>query len=283
MGTMIKCRNCGKSISDEYLFCPYCASQLESICPGCNKKVLPEYAFCPYCATEIRQNKPKAVKPAKNAKPLSRPTTAKVKEPTPKPATKPSQDLNVVEKAKTITREILKELKGMKNAKRKKFRELCQEYYDKDYEYSDNNDLNSNMTVEFIQHETYRGFNSSGWRCDFDGTEFVVAVKSASDGKHYFAITGLSFSGGNLIYEVSEIDTNNVFDHNRYSYENCTIFELLELIDKYEKPSILEALEAIKRYVDFRIIKCLSDVSRQFFDLYHEELYEYGLRRKYNR
>jgi predicted transcriptional regulator len=48
------CPECGKEISKEFIVCPYCGFNLQSICPSCGKETSPDFKLCPYCGEKLR-------------------------------------------------------------------------------------------------------------------------------------------------------------------------------------------------------------------------------------
>ena len=51
-----KCKVCGKNVSKEYEFCPFCGAQLKVRCSKCGNALREEDLFCPRCGTP--KNKP---------------------------------------------------------------------------------------------------------------------------------------------------------------------------------------------------------------------------------
>ena len=51
------CKTCQQQLSDEFVYCPKCGSELildnHIICSKCNRSVDKEFAFCPYCGNKI--------------------------------------------------------------------------------------------------------------------------------------------------------------------------------------------------------------------------------------
>jgi RNA polymerase subunit RPABC4/transcription elongation factor Spt4 len=43
------CRHCGKTVSEDATFCPYCGGQIELTCPHCKTHLEDDMAFCPKC------------------------------------------------------------------------------------------------------------------------------------------------------------------------------------------------------------------------------------------
>lgn len=54
----MKCPNCNKEISEDYKFCPYCATAIDvHKCPRCGSTNFPEDSkFCPECGCKLREN-----------------------------------------------------------------------------------------------------------------------------------------------------------------------------------------------------------------------------------
>lgn len=51
------CRNCGKELSEEVSFCPYCGTAKETntapVCPNCGETVEEGFIFCPKCGCDV--------------------------------------------------------------------------------------------------------------------------------------------------------------------------------------------------------------------------------------
>ena len=47
------CGGCGRMVSKEFLFCPYCRYSFPKTCPHCGNVVEDDFAFCPYCSTPL--------------------------------------------------------------------------------------------------------------------------------------------------------------------------------------------------------------------------------------
>ncbi len=47
------CKSCGKSVSSEFAFCPFCASPL-NVCRKCGKDLDPDWVACPFCGTVVK-------------------------------------------------------------------------------------------------------------------------------------------------------------------------------------------------------------------------------------
>ncbi|MEA3309385.1 MAG: zinc ribbon domain-containing protein [Chloroflexota bacterium] len=45
------CASCGAKVSQEFLYCPYCHTQLKKSCGYCNQLLELEWNICPYCGT----------------------------------------------------------------------------------------------------------------------------------------------------------------------------------------------------------------------------------------
>ncbi len=56
IGTSEKCPGCGHSISEEWIFCPYCHTKLKKKCVHCGKPLELPWNLCPYCGEQ--QQKP---------------------------------------------------------------------------------------------------------------------------------------------------------------------------------------------------------------------------------
>ena len=46
------CASCGAKVSGEYLYCPYCHTQLKKSCPQCEYSLELEWNICPYCGAQ---------------------------------------------------------------------------------------------------------------------------------------------------------------------------------------------------------------------------------------
>jgi RNA polymerase subunit RPABC4/transcription elongation factor Spt4 len=43
------CPVCGEEIRSDYLYCPYCFTQLKKKCPECGRAIDKNFKICPYC------------------------------------------------------------------------------------------------------------------------------------------------------------------------------------------------------------------------------------------
>lgn len=49
------CIHCGKPIKDEWKFCPYCKTHVETFeCTFCGQVIRPAWSYCPHCKNEVR-------------------------------------------------------------------------------------------------------------------------------------------------------------------------------------------------------------------------------------
>jgi len=48
------CPSCGKGVSSDHRFCPYCGIAARSSCPSCGKETKSEFNVCPYCGTKLK-------------------------------------------------------------------------------------------------------------------------------------------------------------------------------------------------------------------------------------
>ena len=56
------CGECGKEISSEYGFCPFCGKENRKVaCESCGTTVSVQNAFCPHCGSKIRREPEKAL------------------------------------------------------------------------------------------------------------------------------------------------------------------------------------------------------------------------------
>ena len=53
-----ECGNCGYPVTDEYVLCPNCHTQLKNLCRGCGHALDPAWTLCPYCATPVGNDEP---------------------------------------------------------------------------------------------------------------------------------------------------------------------------------------------------------------------------------
>ncbi|MFA5869174.1 MAG: zinc ribbon domain-containing protein [Candidatus Bathyarchaeia archaeon] len=49
-----RCPSCGKSISADFVACPYCGTTLKPKCPSCGKSISADFVACPYCGTTLK-------------------------------------------------------------------------------------------------------------------------------------------------------------------------------------------------------------------------------------
>ncbi len=45
------CPSCGAKTRADFLYCPYCHTQLKKTCPSCGQTLQLEWNICPYCGT----------------------------------------------------------------------------------------------------------------------------------------------------------------------------------------------------------------------------------------
>lgn len=57
------CPKCGKNVSEEFKFCPYCEFKLVKDCPKCGKQLLNDWKACPYCWNHDINEKKEKKKP----------------------------------------------------------------------------------------------------------------------------------------------------------------------------------------------------------------------------
>lgn len=49
------CRNCGRVLKEEWKFCPYCRTQVETCnCPFCREEIKFQWEFCPHCKKVVK-------------------------------------------------------------------------------------------------------------------------------------------------------------------------------------------------------------------------------------
>lgn len=48
------CPSCGAKVRADFIYCPYCHTQLKKRCTGCQEALLLEWHLCPYCGTPQR-------------------------------------------------------------------------------------------------------------------------------------------------------------------------------------------------------------------------------------
>ena len=53
------CPKCGKEVTSEFNFCPYCETKLTLDCPKCNKTLRADWKMCPYCGNHDLDKKTK--------------------------------------------------------------------------------------------------------------------------------------------------------------------------------------------------------------------------------
>ncbi len=46
---VMHCPVCGEEIKSDYLYCPYCFTQLKKRCPKCGSVIEKDFKICPYC------------------------------------------------------------------------------------------------------------------------------------------------------------------------------------------------------------------------------------------
>jgi RNA polymerase subunit RPABC4/transcription elongation factor Spt4 len=49
------CPRCRRTVSADYMICPYCGYTLKPTCPNCGKSVQADFAFCPFCKSQLPQ------------------------------------------------------------------------------------------------------------------------------------------------------------------------------------------------------------------------------------
>jgi len=50
------CARCGREVSPEFRFCPYCGAESKRfLCPKCGGELSSEYIFCPLCGARLRE------------------------------------------------------------------------------------------------------------------------------------------------------------------------------------------------------------------------------------
>jgi len=56
------CGECGREISSEFEFCPFCGEEIRKVtCKTCGKKISIQHTFCPYCGSKIQKEPEKAL------------------------------------------------------------------------------------------------------------------------------------------------------------------------------------------------------------------------------
>ena len=49
------CNYCGKTIKEEWKFCPFCKTQVETFkCAFCSREIKAGWNYCPYCKGEVK-------------------------------------------------------------------------------------------------------------------------------------------------------------------------------------------------------------------------------------
>jgi len=49
-----KCPNCGKTVKNDYKFCPYCGASLKKTCLKCGTEIKEDWTYCPECSTKLK-------------------------------------------------------------------------------------------------------------------------------------------------------------------------------------------------------------------------------------
>jgi RNA polymerase subunit RPABC4/transcription elongation factor Spt4 len=49
------CPGCGKTVPQNYAFCPHCGIRLKAVCHGCDKPVSSDWKVCPYCGQKLAE------------------------------------------------------------------------------------------------------------------------------------------------------------------------------------------------------------------------------------
>jgi len=52
------CPSCGKEVSEDFGYCPYCATPLKPFCPSCKRELRAGYVACPYCGFRLEPGTP---------------------------------------------------------------------------------------------------------------------------------------------------------------------------------------------------------------------------------
>lgn len=53
---LIKCRECGKEISNTAKICPFCGIENDvAFCPECHKEISKNVEICPHCGVKIKR------------------------------------------------------------------------------------------------------------------------------------------------------------------------------------------------------------------------------------
>ena len=55
---MAACPNCGKEVSEDFGYCPFCATPLKPFCPSCKRELRAGYVACPYCGFKLEPGTP---------------------------------------------------------------------------------------------------------------------------------------------------------------------------------------------------------------------------------
>ncbi len=50
------CPNCHRTVEPDWMFCPYCHTQLKKECPACGKLLDLDWDICPYCGAPQEQH-----------------------------------------------------------------------------------------------------------------------------------------------------------------------------------------------------------------------------------
>jgi ribosomal protein L32 len=45
------CSSCGAKVRSDFIYCPYCHTQLKKVCHACGRPLHLEWHICPYCGT----------------------------------------------------------------------------------------------------------------------------------------------------------------------------------------------------------------------------------------
>jgi len=51
------CPVCGEEIKSDYMYCPYCFTQLKKRCPECGRSIDKDFKICPYCGHVFDEEK----------------------------------------------------------------------------------------------------------------------------------------------------------------------------------------------------------------------------------
>jgi len=52
------CPSCGKEVTEDFGYCPFCATPLKSFCPSCKRELKAGYVACPYCGFRLGAGTP---------------------------------------------------------------------------------------------------------------------------------------------------------------------------------------------------------------------------------